>query len=63
MSDTHTENLAAALKAKKKLAKLSAKHTESVEKLKTKYTEATKTLLAGLSPEVAALVDGKWQCQ
>lgn len=58
MSDTHTENLAAALKAKKKLAKLSANLTASLEKAKNKHVSATAAVLTSLSSEVAELVKG-----
>jgi hypothetical protein len=53
--DTQTANLAAALKAKKALGKLSAKQVEAQDKLRGKYKAKEAALLASLTPEVAAL--------
>jgi hypothetical protein len=61
MSDTtidiHTENLASALKAKKKLAKLYATQVEMQDKVRERYTGKIAKLIESLSPEVARLID------
>jgi len=56
MSDKQLTNLQAAAKAEKEISKINSKLAEKLDKEKTKAADKIAALVAGLTPEVAALV-------